>query len=138
MARAAEYAAQSNGRFVKLQDLRYGENPHQSAAFYRDLLPRARLARQRDAVAGQGAFVQQHRRRRRGVGMREVLRRRDTVLRDRQARQPVRRRDRRSATEAYDKALKTDPTSAFGGIIAFNRPSTARLRRSWPGSSSKC
>ena len=34
-----EYPAQSNGRFVKLQDLRYGENPHQSAAFYRDLHP---------------------------------------------------------------------------------------------------
>src|SRR6195952_1221417 len=31
------FPAQSNGRFVKLQDLRYGENPHQSAAFYRDL-----------------------------------------------------------------------------------------------------
>ena len=35
----AEYPAQSNGRFVKLQDLRYGENPHQTAAFYRDLHP---------------------------------------------------------------------------------------------------
>jgi phosphoribosylaminoimidazolecarboxamide formyltransferase/IMP cyclohydrolase len=27
-----------------------------------------------------------------------------------------------SPVEAYDKAFKTDPTSAFGGIIAFNRP----------------
>jgi phosphoribosylaminoimidazolecarboxamide formyltransferase/IMP cyclohydrolase len=27
-----------------------------------------------------------------------------------------------SAVEAYQKAFKTDPTSAFGGIIAFNRP----------------
>jgi len=27
--------------------------------------------------------------------------------------------------EAYEKALKTDPTSAFGGIIAFNRPHDA-------------
>src|SRR6185295_6732980 len=35
----SEYPAQSNARFVKLQDLRYGENPHQSAAFYRDLHP---------------------------------------------------------------------------------------------------
>src|SRR5258706_6574607 len=34
-----EFPAQSNGRFVKLQDLRYGENPHQTAAFYRDLDP---------------------------------------------------------------------------------------------------
>ena len=30
----SEYPAQSNARFVKLQDLRYGENPHQQAAFY--------------------------------------------------------------------------------------------------------
>src|SRR5690349_19799973 len=37
----SEFPAQSNGRFVKLQDLRYGENPHQSAAFYRDLHPAA-------------------------------------------------------------------------------------------------
>src|SRR5689334_13604303 len=35
----AEFPGQSNGRFVKLQELRYGENPHQSAAFYRDLHP---------------------------------------------------------------------------------------------------
>ena len=34
-----EYAAQANSQFVKLQDLRYGENPHQTAAFYRDLFP---------------------------------------------------------------------------------------------------
>ena len=33
------YPAQVNSRFIKLQDLRYGENPHQSAAFYRDLYP---------------------------------------------------------------------------------------------------
>ncbi|HWH83604.1 MAG TPA: bifunctional phosphoribosylaminoimidazolecarboxamide formyltransferase/IMP cyclohydrolase, partial [Burkholderiaceae bacterium] len=31
----SEFPAQSNARFVKLQDLRYGENPHQRAAFYR-------------------------------------------------------------------------------------------------------
>ena len=35
----AEFPAQTNGRFVKLQDLRYGENPHQRAAVYRDLYP---------------------------------------------------------------------------------------------------
>ena len=31
-----------------------------------------------------------------------------------------------SAAEAYAKAFKTDPTSAFGGIIAFNRPLDAQ------------
>jgi phosphoribosylaminoimidazolecarboxamide formyltransferase/IMP cyclohydrolase len=30
-----------NAQFVKVQDMRYGENPHQSAAFYRDLDPAA-------------------------------------------------------------------------------------------------
>ena len=33
------FAAQANGSFVKVMDLRYGENPHQQAAFYRDLHP---------------------------------------------------------------------------------------------------
>jgi phosphoribosylaminoimidazolecarboxamide formyltransferase/IMP cyclohydrolase len=33
------YPAQMNSSFVKLQDLRYGENAHQSAALYRDLFP---------------------------------------------------------------------------------------------------
>ncbi|MGE4359633.1 MAG: bifunctional phosphoribosylaminoimidazolecarboxamide formyltransferase/IMP cyclohydrolase, partial [Lysobacteraceae bacterium] len=35
----ALFPAQANGSFVKLMDLRYGENPHQQAAFYRDLHP---------------------------------------------------------------------------------------------------
>ena len=35
----AVFPGQTNGRFVKLQDLRYGENPHQQAAYYRDLYP---------------------------------------------------------------------------------------------------
>ena len=34
-----QFPAQSNTNFIKVQDLRYGENPHQQAAFYRDLYP---------------------------------------------------------------------------------------------------
>src|SRR5207342_2404273 len=33
------FPAQQNSNFVKVMDLRYGENPHQHAAFYRDLYP---------------------------------------------------------------------------------------------------
>jgi phosphoribosylaminoimidazolecarboxamide formyltransferase/IMP cyclohydrolase len=40
--------------------------------------------------------------------------------------------------EAYSKAFKTDPTSAFGGIIAFNRPLDGAPRSRWPSSSSRC
>jgi phosphoribosylaminoimidazolecarboxamide formyltransferase/IMP cyclohydrolase len=42
-------------------------------------------------------------------------------LRDRQACQPLRRRAGDDLLQAYDLAYRTDPTSAFGGIIAFNR-----------------
>ncbi len=95
----ARFPAQANATFVKLQDLRYGENPHQQAALYRDPSPRAGRARHGATAAGQGAVVQQPRRRRRGVGMREDVRhrRRDGLLRDRQAREPVRRGARRDA-----------------------------------------
>ena len=42
-------------------------------------------------------------------------------LRHRQAREPVRCRGGARRSEAYERAYRTDPTSAFGGIIAFNR-----------------
>ena len=35
----SHFPAQQNSNFVKVMDLRYGENPHQQAAFYRDLWP---------------------------------------------------------------------------------------------------
>ena len=51
-------------------------------------------------------------------------------LRDRQARQSLRRRDGRArCCDAYDRAYRTDPTSAFGGIIAFNRELDAATAR---------
>ncbi|HNJ82114.1 MAG TPA: bifunctional phosphoribosylaminoimidazolecarboxamide formyltransferase/IMP cyclohydrolase, partial [Piscinibacter sp.] len=37
----APFPGQFNAGFVKVQDLRYGENPHQSAAFYRERTPAA-------------------------------------------------------------------------------------------------
>ncbi len=115
----SEFPKQSNGRFVKLQDLRYGENPHQRAAFYRDLAPAPGslvTAEQlqgkelsynniADADAawecvkgfdGPACVIVKHANPC-GVAIAET------------------------AAAAYAKALRTDPTSAFGGIIAFNR-----------------
>ncbi len=82
---------------------------------------RTGLRRARAQVAGQGALVQQPRRRRRGVSSGESVRRRS--LRDREAREPVRRRNGRDAP-SWPISWRTaaDPTSAFGGVIAFNRP----------------
>lgn len=114
------FAAQANGRFVKLQDLRYGENPHQQAAFYRDLYP----------APGSLVTAQQ-------VQGKELSY--NNIADADAAWECVKSFDvpacvivkhanpcgvalGKDPLEAYSKAFQTDPTSAFGGIIAFNRP----------------
>ncbi len=106
---------------TKVQDLRYGENPHQAAAFYRDVTPSAEpaiaAARQlqgkelsynnivdADAAlelvkefAAPTAVAIKHTNPC-GVGTAPVL------------------------VEAFRKARASDPVSIFGGIVAFNRP----------------
>ena len=57
----------STSSFEKVQDLRYGENPHQRAAFYSDLGSGALLGGRGAPAAGQGALLQQHPRPRRGL-----------------------------------------------------------------------
>ncbi len=116
-----EYPGVLNLQFAKLQDLRYGENPHQTAAFYRDAAARGGRARRLPAGPGQGTVLQQHRRRRRRLGMRQELRR--AGLRHRQARQSLRRRARarrRSPRTARPSPPTRSPRSAASS------PSTAR------------
>ena len=122
-ATRSSYPQTLNLHFDKVQEMRYGENPHQSAAFYRELNPVAgALANYRqlqgkelsynniadaDAawecvktfsdVANSAACVIVKHANPCGVALGV------------------------DALEAYSKALQTDPTSAFGGIIAFNR-----------------
>jgi phosphoribosylaminoimidazolecarboxamide formyltransferase/IMP cyclohydrolase len=120
----SEFPAQANGRFVKLQDLRYGENPHQTAAFYRDLYP------------APGSLVTARQLQGKELSYNNIA---DADA----AWECVKSFDPRTdgpacvivkhanpcgvalgadAAAAYNKAWKTDPTSAFGGIIAFNVP----------------
>ena len=127
----AKYLADANGIaaesfpqtlplvFEKAQELRYGENPHQRGAFYRD--PTARGASIATAHCLQGKELSFNN-----------IADADTAL------ECVRQFDEpacvivkhanpcgvavaASPLEAYDRAYRTDPTSAFGGIIAFNR-----------------
>ena len=115
----AEYPAQMNSTFVKVMDLRYGENPHQSGVFYRDLYP----------VPGTLATFTQ-------LQGKELS---YNNLADADAAwECVRQFDAPACVivkhanpcgvaigvacgDAYELAYATDPTSAFGGIIAFNR-----------------
>jgi phosphoribosylaminoimidazolecarboxamide formyltransferase/IMP cyclohydrolase len=109
-----------NRQFIKAQDLRYGENPHQQAAFYVEPAPgEASVATTRqlqgkalsfnniadtDAALecvkcfdeGPACVIVKHANPC-GVALGDTL------------------------SEAYDRAYRTDPTSAFGGIIAFNQ-----------------
>src|SRR5213592_1556282 len=112
------YPAQSNGRFVKLQDLRYGENPHQSAAFYRDLAPAPGSLV--TATQLQGKELSYNNIADADAAW-ECVKSFDTsacvIVKHAN---PCGVALGADATEGYSKALKTDPTSAFGGIIAFN------------------
>jgi phosphoribosylaminoimidazolecarboxamide formyltransferase/IMP cyclohydrolase len=116
----AEYPSVLNLQFERVQGLRYGENPHQSAAFYRERQPAAgtlALARQLQGkelsynnIADADAAW-------------ECVKSFDApacvIVKHAN---PCGVALGADPAEAYDKALKTDPTSAFGGIIAFNRP----------------
>jgi phosphoribosylaminoimidazolecarboxamide formyltransferase/IMP cyclohydrolase len=107
-------------QFRKLQDLRYGENPHQSAAFYRDPRPVA------------GSLVNYRQLQGKDLSYNNIA--------DADAAwecvksftapacvivkhaNPCGAACADSLRAAYDNAFKTDPVSAFGGILAFNRP----------------
>src|SRR5690349_17138704 len=116
----ALFPAQSNGRFVKVQDLRYGENPHQQAAFYRDLYP------------APGSLVTAQQLQGKELSYNNIA---DAdaaweCVKSFEApacvivkhANPCGVALGKDPLEAYAKAFQTDPTSAFGGIIAFNRP----------------
>jgi phosphoribosylaminoimidazolecarboxamide formyltransferase / IMP cyclohydrolase len=112
------FPGQSNGRFIKVQDLRYGENAHQQAALYRDLLP------------APGSLVTAKQLQGKELSYNNIA--------DADAAwecvksfstpacvivkhaNPCGVALGADALEAYSKAFQTDPTSAFGGIIALN------------------
>jgi phosphoribosylaminoimidazolecarboxamide formyltransferase / IMP cyclohydrolase len=112
------YPTTFNQQWQRLQTMRYGENPHQSAAFYRD----------RNAAAGSLAHWQQ-------LQGKELsynnIADADTAWECvKSFEQPacviVKHANPcgvavgHDAGQAYAGAFATDPTSAFGGIIAFN------------------
>jgi phosphoribosylaminoimidazolecarboxamide formyltransferase/IMP cyclohydrolase len=114
----AQFSAQANGNFIKVMDLRYGENPHQQAAFYRDLWP---------APGSLATFTQ--------LQGKELSY--NNIADSDAAWECVRQFDAPACvivkhanpcgvavgvacSDAYELAYATDPTSAFGGILAFN------------------
>lgn len=112
------FPAQTNGRFVKLQDLRYGENPHQEAAFYRDLYPAPGSLVTAQQL--QGKELSYNNIADADAAWEAVKSFTDKTCVIVKHANPCGVAVGKDALEAYSKALQTDPTSAFGGIIAFN------------------
>jgi phosphoribosylaminoimidazolecarboxamide formyltransferase / IMP cyclohydrolase len=108
-----------NWQGVKVEDLRYGENPHQAAAFYRDDPPLAGTIASFEQLQGKELSY-------------------NNIADADAACECVKTFDEAACVivkhanpcgvaiapapiEAYRRAFATDPTSAFGGIVAFNR-----------------
>jgi len=113
------FPAQENACYIKVADLRYGENPHQQAAWYRDPYPaEGSLA---TAIQHQGKELSYN-----NIGdadaawecVRQFEGAACAIIKHAN---PCGVAVADSARAAYDLAFATDPTSAFGGIIAFNR-----------------
>jgi phosphoribosylaminoimidazolecarboxamide formyltransferase/IMP cyclohydrolase len=112
------FPGQANGRFIKLQDLRYGENSHQQAAWYRDLHPApGSLVTARQF---QGKELSYNNIADADAAWECVKSFTEAACVIVKHANPCGVAIGADALEAYGKAFKTDPTSAFGGIIALN------------------
>jgi phosphoribosylaminoimidazolecarboxamide formyltransferase/IMP cyclohydrolase len=108
-----------NLQFERVQPMRYGENPHQEAAFYRDLQPApGSLGAYRQ---GQGKELSYNNIADADAAWECVKSFNDPACVIVKHANPCGVAVAASLAEAYRKAFATDPTSAFGGIIAFNR-----------------
>ena len=102
----------------KIQDLRYGENPHQQAAFYRDELPLpGTIATYRQL---QGKELSYNNIADSDAAWECVTGFRNPACVIVKHANPCGVAIAATSLAAYQRAFATDPTSAFGGIIAFN------------------
>src|SRR5258705_193063 len=108
-----------NLNFELMQPLRYGENPHQSAAFYQDLNPApGSLARYTQL---QGRELSYNNIADADAAWECVKSFSEPACVIVKHANPCGVATGASLAAAYEKAFKTDPVSAFGGILAFNR-----------------
>ncbi len=112
-----------NSQFRKAQEMRYGENPHQKAAFYVEASPAE--ASISTAVQLQGKELSFNNIADTDSALECVKQFAGTACVIVKHANPCGVATAHSQLDAYNQAYSTDPTSAFGGIIAFNRPLNA-------------
>lgn len=108
-----------NTQFVKVQDMRYGENPHQRAAFYVE--ENATEASVSTARQLQGKELSYNNVADTDAALECVKSFKEPACVIVKHANPCGVSIGGDILEAYNRAFQTDPTSAFGGIIAFNR-----------------
>jgi len=108
-------------QFEKLQDMRYGENPHQSAAFYRDATPvPGGLASYRQLQGKELSYN--------NVADSDAAWECVKTFGEQPACVIIKHANpcgvavAKTLKEAYERAFATDPVAAFGGVIAVSRP----------------
>ncbi len=108
-----------NLQFHKTQSMRYGENPHQSAAFYKESnIAETCVA---SSTQFQGKEMSYNNMADADAALECVRSFDEPACVIVKHANPCGVAVRSNIFDAYDDAFKTDPTSAFGGIIAFNR-----------------
>ena len=117
----ADFPDTINLQYRQIQTMRYGENPHQRAAFFVEHdAPAASVATARQLQGKELSYN--------NVADTDAALECVKSFPEAPACVIVKHANPcgvalgASQLEAYDRAFKTDPTSAFGGIIAFNRP----------------
>ena len=117
-----------NLQFVKSQTMRYGENPHQNAAFYKEIKSNKACISSSKQIQGKPLSFNNLAD---ADAALECVRNFDNpscvIVKHAN---PCGVATRESILSAYQHAYKTDPTSAFGGIIAFNRELDKKTARS--------
>ncbi|MGJ0516666.1 MAG: bifunctional phosphoribosylaminoimidazolecarboxamide formyltransferase/IMP cyclohydrolase [Methylomicrobium sp.] len=109
-----------NLQFYLKETMRYGENPHQGAAFYQEKKPASGTIAAAAQLQGKALSYNNIADADAALECVKSFDRKPTCVIVKHA-NPCGVAESDSLLAAYDRAYATDPTSAFGGIIAFNR-----------------
>lgn len=109
-----------NLQFYHNQSMRYGENPHQNAAFYREKSPASGTIAAARQLQGKELSYNNIADADAALECVKSFKDKPTCVIVKHA-NPCGVAEAENILTAYDKAYATDPTSAFGGIIAFNQ-----------------
>ncbi|MBO9517805.1 MAG: bifunctional phosphoribosylaminoimidazolecarboxamide formyltransferase/IMP cyclohydrolase [Porphyrobacter sp.] len=109
-----------NGRLVG--ELRYGENPHQKAALYTPLGPHIKGLAQAEQVQGKELSYNNYNDADAALELVAEFKDKDPAVVIVKHANPCGVAQAKTLVEAYRTALACDAVSAFGGIVAVNRP----------------